>query len=81
MSAPFAVRFALCPTQILAPEVAVTFGKLFTVTVTSLLPEQPLLLPVIVYVVVCEGDAFTVFPDVISNPVAGLQFKLEAPVA
>ena len=54
--------------------VADTVGAEFTVIVCVAIPVQPApLTPVIVYVVVADGDALTVAPVVALNPVAGDQ--------
>jgi hypothetical protein len=70
--APFAVKVALDPGQIVA-ELTVTVGKGLTVTravaVLTQLPE----VPVTVYVVVDDGLAETLAPVVALNPVLGLQ--------
>jgi hypothetical protein len=58
------------PEQIVAP-VPTTMGNGFTVTVTVVLPMQPLI-PVTVYVVVDVGSAVTELPLVTDKPRPGV---------
>lgn len=70
--APDALSVVELPAHIEA-EFTVIGGKGFTVTVQVVVPVQPPLPAVSVYVVVLAGLAVTVAPLVELNPVAGLQ--------
>jgi hypothetical protein len=78
VDAPLALIVELDPAQIgdIVAE-AVTLGKAVTVTVTFAVFEQPLLVPVTVYVVVPEGD--TEYEELV--PRLLLQLYVDAPVA
>ena len=71
MDAPEAVSILMAPVQIVA--LAVTDnGTVFTVTVTVVFDWQPVrLVPIMVYVVVEEGDATTWSSTVEDKPVDG----------
>ena len=61
--APFAVSVVELPIQMLGHDAdAVTVGAGFTVMVTCAVDEQPLVVPVTVYVVVAEGFTVTELP-------------------
>ena len=60
---PFATRLAVSPVHIVG-EFTVTFGTGFTVTVAIAVLEQPVVVPVIVYVVVFAGLALAVLTPV-----------------
>lgn len=72
MDAPLAVSVVELPAQIVT-EVGetVTLGEAFTVIVDVAVFVQPLAVPVTVYVVVVVGEAVTVAPVVVFNPVPG----------
>jgi hypothetical protein len=78
--APAAVSVTDCPAQTGVGVVTVTTGKGLTVTVTCPVAEQPLDVPVTVYVVVVVGFAVTDEPVVALNPVAGLHVYVLAPL-
>ena len=58
--------------QIAAGGITLTTGSGFTVTVTCALAVHPFKVPVTVYVNVETGDAVTVEPVVLLNPVEGV---------
>lgn len=61
---------------------AATVGNGFTVTVTVVVPVHPLTeVPVMVYVVVAVGHAFTLEPVVALSAVLGVQVYVLAPLA
>ena len=77
MLAPFAVKVAVLPEQILG-EFTVMFGSGVTVTVATAVAEHPLAVPVTVYVVVLV-NAGVVTGDVAASP--PVQEYVVAPVA
>ena len=80
--APLAVKFTEPPRQYDADNgVMLTVGEVFTVTVTLVVPVQPDVVPVTVYMVVDAGLAVTVAPVVELRPVAGDQLYVVAPDA
>jgi hypothetical protein len=81
VDAPVAARVVEAPAQIVTSVPAFTVGNGFTVRVLLTVPEQPLAVPVIVYVVVVIGDAITVAPVVALRPVEGLHAYVPAPEA
>ena len=70
--APVAVRVVLLPGQIDDGGGTTITGLGLTVTVTVVVPVHPLIsVPVMVYVVVVPGLAFTVAPVLALNPIFG----------
>ncbi len=63
----------VCPTQMIwSPDTTPPLRPAVTVTVTVAVPvQEAALVPVTVYVVVAEGFAETVAPDVAERPVEG----------
>ena len=57
--APFGIRVAVCPSQMVG-EFTVTTGNGLTVTVATAVDVQPSVVPVTVYDVVVSGDAVLV---------------------
>ena len=79
--APLAVSVVDCPLQIVTGATVIT-GRGFTVTVTCVDAEQPLLsVPVTVYVMVAVGLDVTDEPVAALSAVAGVQEYVEAPFA
>lgn len=81
MLAPLTVIVVDVPEQMLALELVVRVGAVFTVIATVLLLVQPADdVPIMVYVVVDPGLAIDDVPVVLDNPTVGLQLYVLAPL-